>query len=268
MSTICLCIMVTNEAAVIHRCLLSVRDQIDSWVICDTGSTDGTQDHILDILDDIPGELHERAWVNFGHNRSELIRLARGKADYLLLLDADMTASFRGETPLDLTADSYVLRIMRNPGNFEYWMKYLVRGDRDWRYEGVTHEYLITSAPDRVERLNEIVLHHHADGGMRSDKFIRDRLLLSEELKREPSNSRAVFYLAQTYRDLGDVDMAIELYERRSAMGGWDEEVFYSLYQVGVLKAQTGDWPPAMVALVRAWEYRPSRLEPLYELAS
>src|SRR3954465_2759207 len=165
MSTICLCMIVKNEEAVIDRCLLSVRDQVDSWVICDTGSTDGTQAHILDILDNIPGEFHERAWVNFGHNRSELIRLAREKADYLLLLDADMTVSFRGESPLDLTADSYLLRI-RNPGNFEYRMKYLVRGDRDWRYEGVTHEYLTTSAPDRVERLDEIILHHHADGGM------------------------------------------------------------------------------------------------------
>jgi glycosyltransferase involved in cell wall biosynthesis len=258
--------MVKNEVSVIDRCLLSVRDLVDSWVICDTGSTDGTQDHILHILSGIPGELHEREWVNFGHNRSELIRLARGEADYLLLLDADITVSLQDESPLALTADSYLLRVL-NPGNFEYWMKYLVRGDRDWWYEGVTHEYLTTSAPDRVQRLNEIVLYHHADGGMRSDKFVRDRLLLSAELKRNPSNSRAVFYLAQTHRDLGDLGMAIELYERRAAMGGWDEEVFYSLYQAGVLKAQTGDWPAALVDLVRAWEYRPSRLEPLYELA-
>ena len=33
----------------------------------------------------------ERPWVNFGHNRSEAFALARGTADWLLALDADMT---------------------------------------------------------------------------------------------------------------------------------------------------------------------------------
>ena len=90
--------IVRDEAAVIERCLASVRDHIDTWVICDTGSTDGTQDLVRTALSGIPGELHERPWVDFGHNRTELLRLARGKADFLLLLDADtqgnLTSSF------------------------------------------------------------------------------------------------------------------------------------------------------------------------------
>ena len=36
-------------------------------------------------------EVHERPWRNFGHNRSEVFALARGKADWLLATDADMT---------------------------------------------------------------------------------------------------------------------------------------------------------------------------------
>ncbi|MGW8788902.1 glycosyltransferase, partial [Heyndrickxia sporothermodurans] len=42
--TICLSMIVKNEASVIRRCLDSVRPLIDTWVIIDTGSTDGTQD--------------------------------------------------------------------------------------------------------------------------------------------------------------------------------------------------------------------------------
>ena len=41
--TICLNMIVRNEAPVIRRCLDSVMPIIDSWVIVDTGSTDGTQ---------------------------------------------------------------------------------------------------------------------------------------------------------------------------------------------------------------------------------
>ena len=44
--TVCLCMIVKNEAPVIARCLDSVRPLITHWVIVDTGSTDGTQDII------------------------------------------------------------------------------------------------------------------------------------------------------------------------------------------------------------------------------
>jgi glycosyltransferase involved in cell wall biosynthesis len=258
--------IVRDESAVIERCLASVRDLIDTWVICDTGSVDGTQAIIRRALEGIPGELHERPWVDFGHNRSELLDLAHGTADYLLLLDADMTVTAGAELPTTLTADSYLLRQTGDP---EYWNKRLVRSDLEWSYVGSTHEYLTSSSPaEAEERLDAIVIDHHADGGARADKFERDRTLLERDLKHDPTNGRSVFYLAQTYRDLGEREQAATLYERRAQMDGWPEEVFYSLYQAGVLRAELGDWPRGMATLIAAFEYRPARLEPVYELAS
>ncbi len=81
--------IVKDEAPVIRRCLDSVRPLIDHWVIVDTGSTDGTQDIIREHLKDLPGELHERPWRDFAHNRSEALALARPHADYSLIIDAD-----------------------------------------------------------------------------------------------------------------------------------------------------------------------------------
>ena len=43
---IALCMIVKNEEKIIERCLSSVLPLIDSWVIVDTGSTDGTLDKI------------------------------------------------------------------------------------------------------------------------------------------------------------------------------------------------------------------------------
>jgi glycosyltransferase involved in cell wall biosynthesis len=263
--SICLCMIVRDEAEVIERCLASTKGLIDSWVICDTGSRDGTQSLVESLLEDVPGRLYEHQWRNFGHNRSELMHAAAGQAEYLLLLDADMTVTFDRAGLSSLSADSYLLR---HDEPVEYWIKRLVKGDREWGYVGSTHEYLARSAPEVVEKLDAIVIHHHADSGTRPEKLGRDLRLLKQDLRTDPSDARAVFYLAQTYRDLGRRTEAIELYERRTAMGGWDQEVFYSLFQAGVLRAESGEWPAARAALVEAWEYRPVRLEPVYELAS
>ncbi|MBB4792045.1 glycosyltransferase involved in cell wall biosynthesis [Streptomyces nodosus] len=262
--TVCLCMIVKNESKIIERCLTAAKEVIDTWVITDTGSTDGTQDMIRLALDGIPGELHELPWVNFGYNRTLNIRHARGKADYLLLLDADLEVLREGEIP-PLTAGEYLLC---HDGDTSYRIPRLVRGDLPWRYEGVTHEYLTCDQPVRRENLDALVIRDHGDGGSRHDKFERDARLLNLELQRDPDNPRTVFYLAQTMRDLGHTAEAIDLYERRVAMGGWEEELYYSLYQIGLLKAAVSDWPHAAEAFTKAWEIRPQRLEACYQLAS
>ena len=75
--SICLNMIVKNEAHVIERCLASARPLIDAWCIVDTGSSDGTQGKIGELMAGIPGTLHERPWKNFGHNRGEALDLAR-----------------------------------------------------------------------------------------------------------------------------------------------------------------------------------------------
>ena len=108
--TICLCMIVRNEEHVIERALHSVMDLIDYWVICDTGSTDATPGQILQTLASIPGEIHRIDWENFGQARSEAIRRCRGKADYILVLDADMTAQVKAPFKHLLTEDVYDIR--------------------------------------------------------------------------------------------------------------------------------------------------------------
>ncbi|MCY0899288.1 MAG: glycosyltransferase [Firmicutes bacterium] len=264
MATVALAMIVRDEAQVIERCLRSALPWIDAWVICDTGSTDDTPARIAHVLRDIPGQLVRRPWVNFGANRSELLRLARGAASYLLLLDADMTVSGDVGIKDALTADGYYLPV--EDGTLTYWMPYLIRADLPWRYEGVTHEYLTCEGSVTFERLPAWRIFHHADGGTRSEKWTRDVALLTAAVKAHPDDARSVFYLAQTYRDMGNTKAAIQAYRQRVAMGGWPEEVFYAQYQIGVLLAPT-DWARAVDALLTAWNYRPSRAEPWYHLA-
>lgn len=267
--TIGLCMIVKNESEVIERCLESVRDRISYWVICDTGSTDGTQDLIRNALAGVPGELHERPWVDFGHNRSEALSYSAGKADYLLLLDADWTFTAEPGALDDLRAEVYLVRHEHaGDADFELYNRHLIRGDRAWRYVGAAHEFLETEGASE-DVLAGAWITNWSDGGVgRERRWAQDRDLLERDLARNPSDLRAVFYLAQTYRDLGQPAKAAELYERRAEMGGWEEEVYYSLFQAGVIHADLGDWPRGMELLIRAFESRPTRLEALYQLAT
>ena len=99
-----------NRAGSLPRCLDSVLAHIGHWIVVDTGSSDGTQSIVREHMRDVPGELFERPWRDFGWNRSEALRLARGKADYVLVMDADHVLHVPPTFSFDvLNADGYLV---------------------------------------------------------------------------------------------------------------------------------------------------------------
>jgi len=267
--------IVKNEARVIGRCLDSARPFIDSWVIVDTGSTDATKDIIRRHLSDLPGELHDRPWRDFAHNRNEALdlalNLALGKADYVLFIDADeefvVPAGFRLPT---LTADAYQLRHRVGADN-SYYRTQLVRSSLPYRYAGVMHEVLVCAQPHAIAKLDGLEIRDHFDSARNADpkaKYEADAAALERALETEPENARHVFYLAQSYRDCGRLTDALAAYRRRAGMGGWHEEVWYALYQIGLIEERTGsEFPRLLAAYLAAHQYRPERAEALCQLA-
>ena len=85
----------------------------------------------------------------------------------------------------------------------------------------------------------------------------------------EPDNKRYMFYLAQSYFDSGNFEEAEKWYKRRAEAGGWDEEVWYSVFRVGLCITQQDErpWHEAQDVFLQAWNLRPSRAEPLFHLA-
>lgn len=240
---ICLCMIVKNESSVITRCLDSVRPIIDYWVIIDTGSTDETQKIIRDHMADIPGTLYERPWRDFAFNRTESLTLSREHGDYSLIVDADdaleIMPDFKSQL---LTADAYSLNIL--DCELSYPRVQLVNNRLEWIYRGVLHEYITCSIPHTNEPIG-LILHRNHDGARRKNAEIYQSdaaiLRVAFENETEPLlRSRYAFYLAQSYRDSHNPREAIRYYQLRATLGGWVEEIFYSLYQAGKLKEQLG----------------------------
>ena len=71
--------------------------------------------------------------------------------------------------------------------------------------------------------------------------------LLEEGLKNEPDNARYAFYLAESYRDAGNKYKALEWYQKRISMGGWDEEIYWSMLQVSHLLKDIGVDPEIVI---------------------
>ena len=268
MKSICLNMLVNNDSNRILRALQSVAHLIDYWVICDTGSSDNTAELVEAFFREkgIAGELHHVEWKNYGFNRSQAIKLAGTRCDYLLFMDAHLELIDSGFDKRKLTSHHYMMQ-QRN-GTLTYYTTRLVSTELGWKSIGVTHEYYevpgINVASHKLEKLYVV---DHSDSAALAEKIKRDIVLLNEGITAEPENDRYKFYLANSYRDSGDFTSAIVWYDRRISAGGWEEEVYYAKYMKMICQAQAScAFETWLYTGLDAFAYRPVRLEALYEI--
>jgi glycosyltransferase involved in cell wall biosynthesis len=279
MPRLCLNMIVKNEAARITRALDSVTPFIDSYVIVDTGSTDGTEEVIKNYFLDhkIAGFIGKSAFNDWSQARNAALRAARMKQtkfgwDWALLMDADMELVMLSQPDfvagLDRAAAAGVLSvdIEQRAGQLHYQNRRLISKDATGWYRGVTHEYLDVAGGASVA--NDVAyFKDHADGANRPEKFKRDIALLEKGLADEPNNERYMFYLAQSYRDGGELDKAMEMYKKRVDAGGWAEEQWNAQVNYAHCFKEKGDEPQFVINMLKAYNMRPSRAEAMYDLA-
>lgn len=271
-STVCLNMIVKNESDVIEKCLSSAKPLIDYWLIVDTGSTDGTQQIIREFMKDVPGELHERSWINFAHNRNEAMELAKSKGDYILFIDADEVFKYEpGFHFQKLDQDIYYFTLHQEKAA-DVLRPSLIKSALPWKWSGVLHESLNTGITTRSSFISSIstIVKTDAPSGRSKDpqKYAKDAALLENALKDEPNNSRYVFYLAQSYMAAANYEKALENYEKRARMPSLDDqETFFAIYNVGQAHEKLGHHEKALESYAKAFANRPNRAEPLYRSA-
>lgn len=273
--TICLNMIVKNEDKIIHRLLESVLPIIDCYCICDTGSTDKTIEIITDFFSKkgISGKIIQEPFQNFEYNRNVALNACLGMSDFVILLDADMILRINkfDKNKLKLGDFCYILQ---GNENLYYQNTRIVKNNGLFSYSGVTHEYVNIPDGSVILKLDkkELFILDIGDGGSKGNKYERDiNLLLNgiEQTKDKPGRpnfDRYHFYLANTYHDCGQFEKAIEYYRKRIEMGGWDEELFYSYYRIGLCYKHINKIENAIFEWMNAYTKCPMRIENLYEI--
>ena len=262
--------IVKNESNIITRLFNSVIEIIDTYCICDTGSTDNTVQIIKEYFDSkgITGKIITEPFKNFEYNRTIALHACENMSDYIILLDADMVLNVINFKKNNLVCDYY--NILQGNASFYYNNTRIIKNNniKQVKYVSVTHEYISfpqNSIKDNLGK-HEIFINDIGDGGAKNDKYERDIRLLTQGIKDEPNNARYYFYLANSYYCIGQYTEAIKFYKDRIKLKDWVQEVWHSYYKIGLCYMRLNEPEKAIYNWMLGIDTIPERLENIYEI--
>ena len=272
-------IMVKNEADVMERTLLPYLDAgLQHFLVLDTGSTDETVEVTKQIFQayDVQGFLVEQPFVDFATSRNYAIDCAEElfpKAQFFLMIDAEW---YINDVPglinfckvfRHFPETAYLMCLHNNHFSKNYLCR-LWKPNRGIRFEGVVHEYL--NKVTGVSVPEEIFFNWDPTqrGVEKTNKrFYRDIELLLKEHEKHPEDPRTLFYLGQSYACIDDYENAAIWYQKRSMRCVWDQEDFMTWYRLGDAYEHLDNWTQALYFYLKAYDMRPSRIEPIMKIA-
>ena len=277
-------IMCKNEKKRLHVTLESVKNFADSLTIFDTGSTDNTIQICKDFCEKYGIELRlkEGEFVDFSASRNEAIHFAESFENVHYILMLDVNDELRGgdklrkyaENNIDSEKTAFLIQQEWWSGSLnKYYNSRFIKPRDGWEYVGVVHEYLrnLTNVDDsKLERIvdDDIVIYQDRtqDDDKTGKRFIRDEILLKKEYIKDPTEPRTVFYLAQTYSCLNDLESAYYYYKVRTTLIGFYEERFEASLKCGDLGEKIDlDWYESFAWYMKAFELIP-RAEPMLKI--
>jgi tetratricopeptide (TPR) repeat protein len=267
-------LIVKNEAALLARCLESIRDSVDEIIIVDTGSQDGTQA----IARRYTNRVFDFAWQNdFAAARQYAFDQASG--DWVFWIDADDVLLHADQIRTSVqnagagvhclwwkyvySSDSY-----GNP-TCEFWRERCVRHDQSFRWVGRVHEYLSNPQPHQSLHDPAVVVLHQRPAERNAGNLRRNLALLLEEYTQAPeqATTRQLLYLGNEYASLGDAKQAIGYFERYLRASTWADEKYLVQVQIAALQRQSERYEQAIDSDLQALKICPHWPDAYYGLA-
>ncbi len=280
---ISLVMIVKNEAKSIQQTIASVKDQIDSYVIVDTGSTDNTVSLTMDALAGVDGQIVHLPFVDYATTRNASLEIAeKSGAVFGLMMSGDETLNDPGRLIRRFCIDTRngndgAYRVPIRVNREEFDSHRVVRLSEGWRYvgigtpgEGVIHEVLmkegIRALTPRISGC--FIRHAETDTARKRSRLYRDLEILREAIRKSPNDARAWYYAARTLEQLGMQAQAHDYYKHRVQMGGSIEEQYNAAFRMAstaILMQMM--WSDIQLLFLEAYAINPRRAEPLHAIA-
>ncbi len=255
----------------LSKCLESIRPHIDHWVIADFGMDDNAENTILKALEDVPGEIVDVPDADKAGIRNALLQHSNALADYLLLMDADLSLELEsgvGRLSEQLFEDAYFITTETPIRHADIR---LIRTNKNWQYFGVANEFIACS--DSSTDIVTLDMAKLSKWSLPSKQHAENALIaerLESQIRDHPDDSHALFFLAKHCSENQQHQRAIELFTRfLQADQQWDPQwSWFALYQrAKLMEVEKANFDDVVREYEAAYEFRPERAEPLFELA-
>jgi hypothetical protein len=218
-----LAMIIKNGGDSLEHILRENLNIIDRWTILDTGSTDNTIDIIKKVLvGKKKGTLHQEPFINFRESRNRCLDLAGKKCKFIVTLDDTYIVkgpfrNFLNTIRGDQYSDSLSFYIQSD--DVQYVSNRIIKSETNSRYIYTIHE--VISPKNNTNVMVPIYLsyiHDFRSDYMQNRTMDRKKLdlkLLYDTIKEYPEDSRAYYYLGQTYNLLEEYELAYKNFIER-----------------------------------------------------
>ena len=268
-------IMIKNEETSICQTLQPFIDaNYINFFIYDTGSTDKTIEVVNTFLkaNNTKFIIKEEPFVSFCVSRNKCLDYVVQlfpQCRFVVTLDSEWYIVNAAKiidycAAIKIPDEAYLINIKSGS---VFGQKRLFANNGKARYHGVVHEYVVSSGNTTLPDDIFFEYRPNAQGHKKTnERWYKDLSLLLEDYHKT-KDPRSCFYLAQTYDCLRDSENAIRYYKLRSEIvEGFVEERFMALYRIGI-HYEDKDWDNALKYYLKAWQFRPTRIEPLVKIA-
>jgi glycosyltransferase involved in cell wall biosynthesis len=255
-------LIVKNEESVMQRCLDCVSKWADEIVVVDTGSTDST----MEICRAHPKvKLYESEHFNknthysdFQFNVAKNESIAKCTGDWVCWWDADDFIDEDGAQRIRRlageTKEDYLFTFICSYGSlrFEHCRMFRNGSGVEFDKHHSCHEYLNSGGRQQFLR-NEIVV-QHLPGKKGVPSVVRNMAILEKDYnERGYRDQRTMFYLANSYREMGRHDDAVNLYNEYLKVSEWREERYFATLYKAQIFSFVGNFKDAFKAIYESF---------------